>query len=77
MSGAAADDIERLTVGRARRSSSSRSSSSQTPPLHFSDAAMGYLRRLAQAAARDAVRPMVTSGHPHNDEVGHVMSPDS
>jgi hypothetical protein len=70
-SGAAAEDIERLTVGRARRRSSS---SSQAPPLHFSDAAMGYLRRLAQAAAHDAVHATSTDGEQHDQEVGPAVS---
>ena len=39
-------------MSRRRRSKSQGS----VPPLHFSEPAMGYLRRLAEAAARDAAR---------------------
>ncbi len=51
-SGPLAEDVERLSV-RRRRSSSGKSAAS---PLQFSEPAMSYLRRLAQAAARDAAR---------------------
>ena len=65
-----AEDIERLMVGRGRRSSGS-----QTPPLHFSDSAVGYLCRLAHAAARDAQRTTDSDhvGTPQDEEVGRDM----
>ena len=44
-------DVERLSVRRRRSSGQSAES-----PLQFSQPAMSYLRRLAQAAARDAAR---------------------
>ncbi len=49
--GPPAEDVERLSVRRRRSSSKSAVS-----PLQFSEPAMSYLRRLAQAAARDAAR---------------------